>query len=84
MAKRAHRPDPALEVVRDEAVYIPKGDTVYEVQLDEETVESLERGICPESLANRMHSLLSWRREAIRQATRSAAPLCAHPEGPPT
>lgn len=66
MAKRPPRPDPQA-VVRDEAVHIPMGDTEYIVTLDELTVESLERGVCPEELANRMHSLLSWRREAIRQ-----------------
>lgn len=55
--------------VRDEAIAIPKGDTVYTIDLDERTVESLERGICPEDLAQRMHDLLRWRREAIRATT---------------
>lgn len=72
MAKRPPRPDPQYEQIRDEAVHIPKGDTRYIVDLDELTVESLERGVCPEELANRMHSLLSWRREAIRQMPRDS------------
>jgi hypothetical protein len=55
--------------VRDEAIHIPKGDTVYTIDLDEITVEALERGICPEDLAQRMHDLLRWRREAIRATT---------------
>jgi hypothetical protein len=56
-------------VVRDEAVHIPTGDTTYTIDLDERTVEALERGICPEDLAQRMHDLLRWRREAIRATT---------------
>lgn len=55
--------------VRDEAVHIPSGDTRYTIDLDEATVESLERGICPEDLAQRMHDLLRWRRDAIRATT---------------
>jgi hypothetical protein len=76
MAKRAPIPEPSLEVIRDEAVHIPTGDTRYTIDLDEPTVEALERGICPEALANRMHALLQWRRDAIRALTRAA-----HEEG---
>ena len=72
MAKRAVMPEPQFELIRDEAVHIATGETRYSIDLDEATVESLERGICPESLANRMHELLSWRREAIR-ATHEAS-----------
>ena len=80
MAKRQAMPEP-VEAVRDESVYIPKGDTVYTIDLDEQTVEELERGICPESLANRMHSLLQWRRDAIREEARSKAPLFSERAG---
>jgi len=55
--------------IRDEAVHIPTGDTRYTIDLDERTVEDLERGICPEDLAQRMHDLLRWRRDAIRATT---------------
>lgn len=76
MAKR-QQPQPAdlTEFVRDEAVYIPKGDTVYTIDLDVQTVEELERGICSEELAQRMHDLLRWRRDAIRAQARETAPL---------
>lgn len=66
---------PAAELVihaRDEAIAIPPGDTTYTIDLDQQTVESLERGICPEDLAQRMHDLLRWRRAAIRATTAPA------------
>ena len=72
MAKRT-RAAHTTDVVRDEAVHIPTGDTRYSIDLDEQTVESLERGICPETLANRMHDLLAWRRQAIRATTPARA-----------
>lgn len=62
--------EPLSEIVRDEAIAIPAGDTTFTVDLDVDTVEQLERGICPETLSNRMHSLLKWRRDAIRQDAR--------------
>ena len=39
---------------------------MYTVELSLGTVEELEQGRCPESLANYAHELLRWRREAIR------------------
>lgn len=66
MAKRAPIPEPSVEVIRDTAIYIPAGETVYTIDLDEPTVEELERGVCSETLAQRMHDLLRWRRDAIR------------------
>jgi hypothetical protein len=42
---------------------------MYRVDLALETVEALERGICPEILAQLAHDLLRWRREAIRATT---------------
>jgi hypothetical protein len=71
MAKRVPIPEPSLAVIRDEAVHIPTGDTRYTIDLDEVTVEALERGICPEDLSQRMHDLLKWRRDAIRATTRT-------------
>jgi len=62
-------PDQATDVVRDTAIKIPKGETTFTIDLDVATVESLERGICPEALAQRMHDLLRWRRAAIRATT---------------
>lgn len=66
MAKRQPMPAPQYEQVRDEAVHIATGETRYTIDLDEQTVEELERGICSEILAQRMHDLLEWRRTAIR------------------
>jgi hypothetical protein len=74
MAKRQPNPAPCFEEIRDEAVHIPTGDTRYTIDLDEQTVEELERGICSETLANRMHDLLRWRRDAIRAEARSVSP----------
>jgi len=67
-AQRPPRPDPA-PYVRDEAVHFLPGDTCYTIDLDEATVEALERGVCPEDLSDRMHDLLRWRRDAIRATT---------------
>ena len=75
MAKRQPMPEPQYEQVRDEAVHIPTGDTVYTVDLDQQTVEELQNGVCSEVLAWRMFDLLSWRRDALRQEARRAAPL---------
>ena len=66
MAKRQPMPAPQYEQIRDEAVHIATGETRYTIDLDEQTVEELERGICSEILAQRMHDLLEWRRTAIR------------------
>lgn len=65
--------DPISRWVRDEAIAIPPGDTVYTIDLDEATVDGLADGICSEGLARRMFALLSWRREAVRQVAREAA-----------
>ena len=73
MAKRPPNPQPCFEQIRDEAVYIATGETRYTVDLDEQTVEELERGVVPEALATRMHALLSWRREAFRVDAREKA-----------
>lgn len=51
---------------RDEAIAIPPGETLYSVDLDEATVTQLADGICPESLAQRMHAILGWKREQQR------------------
>lgn len=73
MAKRARAivVDPLDPDVRDEAVAIQPGETRYTIDLDEATVESLREGICPESLSQRMHDLLSWRREQYRVDARN-------------
>lgn len=57
---------PAPLIARDEAIAIPAGETTYEVLLDQETVDLLADGICPEALAKRMHALLEWRRSQYR------------------
>lgn len=72
MAKQASRtknPD----AVRDEAIAIPIGQTTYTIDLDEATVDQLALGLCPETLAQRMHELLRWRRDAYRQQARDRA-----------
>lgn len=73
--KRQPMPEPTTEFIRDEAIHIPKGDTVYTIDLDEQTVEELQNGVCSDLLARRMFDLLSWRREALRQDARTKAPL---------
>ena len=75
MAKRQPKPLPEQESIRDEAIYIPKGETTYTVDLDQLTVEELSNGICSEELAERMFLLLKWRRDALRVQARERAPL---------
>lgn len=76
MAKRQHvQPRELVDFVRDEAIHIATGETVYTIDLDVQTVEELERGICSEALALRMHELLRWRRDAIRAEAREKATL---------
>ena len=75
MAKRQPMPEPTTEFIRDEAVHIPTGDTVYTIDLDQQTVEELQNGVCSEVLARRMFDLLSWRRDALRQEAQTHAPL---------
>jgi hypothetical protein len=53
------------------------GPLMYTIELSLGTVEELERGRCPESLANYAHELLAWRREAIR----ATAPAPHHRKG---
>ena len=53
------------------------GPLMYTVDLSLGTVEELEQGRCPESLANYAHGLLAWRREAIR----ATAPVPQHRKG---
>jgi hypothetical protein len=50
------------------------GPLMYSLDLDLATIEELEQGRCPESLANRAHDLLRWRREAIRALTPKRSP----------
>ena len=66
MAKRARVDlDP---YVRDTA--IAETRPVYTIDLDQATVDELASGICSEALAQRMHDLLRWRRDAIRALAR--------------
>lgn len=45
------------------------GPLMYTIDLTLSTIEELEQGRCPESLANYAHELLRWRRDAIRATT---------------
>lgn len=67
--------EPAVpDVVRDEAITVPPGETGYWVLLDDATVELLAQGICPEALAQRMHqNCLDWKREHYRNEAREKA-----------
>lgn len=60
------------DVVRDEAITVPPGETGYWILLDDATVELLAQGICPEALAQRCHRDLDWKRECYRNEAREA------------
>jgi hypothetical protein len=62
-------PDPP-EIVRDEAILVPAGETAYWLLLDDPTVELLRQGIVTEELAARAHRSLSWKREMYRNEAR--------------
>ena len=63
--------DPVIpDVVRDEAITVPRGETEYRLYLDDESVELLAQGICPESVARRCHGMLDWKREHYRNDAR--------------
>ncbi len=62
---------PAIpEIVRDETVDVPKGETEYRLHLDDAEVELLAKGICPEAVAKRAWGMLDWKREHYRNEAR--------------
>lgn len=70
MAKRPAPIEPDPRHVRSEGFVIPPGETTFTIDLNEATVEELASGVCSEHLAQIMHDLLSWKRDAIRQIAR--------------
>jgi len=72
--RKAMRPKVAIEL---RSPLKQSGPLMYTVDLSLGTVEELEQGRCPESLANYAHGLLAWRREAIR----ATAPQPHHRKG---
>lgn len=61
------------DVVRDEAVIVPRGETEYRITLDDADVELLAQGICPEQVALRCYGMLDWKREHYRNEAREKA-----------
>lgn len=61
------------DLVKDEAVIVPLGETRYTIDLDDADVELLAQGICPESIAKRCYGMLDWKREHYRNEAREKA-----------
>lgn len=58
------------ELVIDLPMTVPRGETVYSMEFDDETVELLAQGVCPEAVAKRCWSLLDWKRAHYRNEAR--------------
>lgn len=86
MLKRKPRPantEPIPDVVQDEAIIVPQGDTEYRLWLDDASVELMAQGILPEAVARRCHGMLEWKRRYARVCARElneAGPLFAPEE----
>ncbi len=70
------------DVVQDEAIIVPRGETEYRLWLDDDAVELLARGICPEAVAKRCYGMLDWKREHYRNEARELVGLSAAPKEP--
>lgn len=62
----SRKPKPDLVTqFRDETAIIPTGETAYcWLLLDEEEVDKLAAGFCPQRIQERAWNMLSWRRTA--------------------
>ncbi len=72
-SKRLFDDAPIPDVVRDEAITVPRGETEYRLYLDDASVELLAQGICPEDVAKRCYGMLDWKREHYRNEARERA-----------
>lgn len=74
MAKRAtvklFEEDPIPDLVKDETVTVPRGETRYTIDLTDDMVELMAQGICPQPVATRCYEMLSWKREHYRNEAR--------------
>jgi len=61
------------DLVKDEAILVPKGETTYTMDFDDATIELLATGICPAEVARRAWECLSWKREHYRNQARELA-----------
>jgi hypothetical protein len=66
-------PIPIPDLVKDEAILVPMGETRYTIDLDDPTVELLAQGICPHAFALRCWGMLNWKREHYRNQAREIA-----------
>ena len=65
------RPAPPVpDVVRDETVTVPAGETGYWLLMDDATVELLASGLCPAHVARQCWDMLGWKREHYRNDAR--------------
>jgi hypothetical protein len=61
------------DLVKDEAILVPRGETTYTLDFDDATIELLAAGICPADVARRAWECLSWKREHYRNEARELA-----------
>lgn len=54
------------DLVRDEVLLPPRGETRYELVLSDELVELLASGQCPEQVSRQAFSMLRWKRDLYR------------------
>jgi hypothetical protein len=59
------------DVVKDEAILVPRGETTYTLDFDDATIELLAAGICPADVARRAWECLGWKREHYRNEARA-------------
>lgn len=79
MKRKLFDEPPAVpDMVLDQTVTVPRGETGYRMEFDDATMELFAQGICPEDVAKRAYDLLGWKREYARQCARElndVAPL---------
>jgi hypothetical protein len=61
------------DLVKDEAIVVPRGETTYTLDFDDATIELLAAGICPADVARRAWECLGWKREHYRNQARAYA-----------
>jgi hypothetical protein len=59
------------DLVRDEAIVVPRGEPTYTLDFDDATIEQLAVGICPAAVARRAWECLEWKREQHRNQARA-------------
>jgi hypothetical protein len=59
------------DLVKDEAILVPRGEPTYTLDFDDATIELLAAGICPADVARRAWECLEWKRESHRNLARA-------------